>query len=219
MQCPACQTAYHSREDEWESAGIQDGRINELAWACYLTLCPQCRELNILLQSRSAIDDEILWEDVIYPASTTAVCVGPGVPDNLKRDYLEAAKVLEVSPRASALLSRRILQAVLLEQGYAASVLGQQIDAVLNEADPDRILPLAIRRTVDAVRKFGNFSAHPIADLETQQSIEVEPDEAEWCLEIVSALFEHYYVRPTVDQQRLDALNAKLKKAGDTPLK
>ena len=219
MQCPNCQVSFHNREDEWESAGIQDGRIDELAWACFLTLCPKCQQLNILLQSRSAIDDEVFWEDVIYPASTTAVSVGPGVPDNLRNYYLEAAKVLEVSARASAVLSRRILQAILLEQGYTARVLGQQIDAVLNETNPDRILPLAIRRTVDAVRKFGNFSAHPVADLETQQSIEVEPAEAEWCLEIVSALFEHYYVRPTVDQQRLAALNAKLKQAGDTPLK
>ena len=94
MRCPSCQTAYHAREDEWESAGIPDGRLEELQWVCFLTLCPKCRELNLILQSRSALDEEVYWEEVIYPASTSSVNVGPGVPDNMKGDYVEAAKVL-----------------------------------------------------------------------------------------------------------------------------
>ena len=214
MRCPSCQTSYHAREDEWESAGIPNGRLQELQWVCFLTLCPKCRELNLILQSRSALDEEVYWEEVIYPASASRGSVGQGVPDNLKDLYLQAEKVLEDSSMASAVLSRRILQTILLEQGYTSHSLADQIAAVLKETDPDKILPLAIRRTVNAIRNFGNFSAHPITDATTLQAIDVEPAEAEWCLEIVSALFEHYYVRPTVDAKRLADLNKKLKQAG-----
>ena len=137
----------------------------------------------------------------------------------MKGDYVDAAKVLDISPKASAMLSRRVLQAILLEQGYADYQLADQIGAVLKEKDPDRILPRAIRRTVDAIRNFGNFSAHPTTDVTTQQAIDVEPAEAAWCLEIVSALFDHYYIRPATDRKRLDELNQKLANAGKPPVK
>ena len=221
MRCPSCQTSYHAREDEWESAGILDGRIEaaEFAWVCFLTLCPKCKGLNILLQYRSSIGEDVYSEDVIYPASTGPSGVGPGVPDNLKEEYLEAVRVLDVSAKASAMLSRRILQTILFEQGYKSRNLDDQISAVLKETDPDKVLPQAIRQTVDAIRNFGNFSAHQQKDKVTSEIIDVEPQEAEWCLEIVSDLFEHYYVRPTANAKKLADLNHKLQQAGKPPAK
>ena len=72
---------------------------------------------------------------------------------------------------------------------------------------------------MDAIRNFGNFSAHPITDVTTLQIIDVQPEEAEWCLEIISDLFEHYYVKPAIDSQKLADLNQKLANAGKPPTK
>ena len=50
-----------------------------------------------------------------------------------------------------------------------------QINAVLGEQDASKSLPSALHDTVDAIRNFGNFSAHPITDATTLQIIDVEP--------------------------------------------
>ena len=56
--------------------------------------------------------------------------------------------------------------------------------------------------------------AHPITDLTSLQIIDVEPGEAEWCLEIVAGVLDHYYVKPAANAKKLDELNQKLKQAG-----
>jgi hypothetical protein len=125
--------------------------------------------------------------------------------------------VLPISEKASAALSRRCLQAILSCQGYAQRDLAQQIDALLNEQDPAKAISSGLRTTVDAIRNFGNFSAHPVTDQTTLQVIDVEPQEAEWCLDILEEMFDHYYVRPAEAAARKAALDAKLSAAGKPP--
>ena len=78
---------------------------------------------------------------------------------------------------------------------------------------------LAVSNTLDAIRNFGNFSAHPITDQTTLQVIEVEDHEAEYCLDILDACFDHYYVRPAEAARKRQALDDKLKAAGKPPSK
>jgi Domain of unknown function (DUF4145) len=73
--------------------------------------------------------------------------------------------------------------------------------------------------TVDAIRNFGNFSAHPVTDLTTLQIIDVEAEEAEWCLETIEEMFQHFYVRPAQAKARKAALDLKLAAAGKPPSK
>ena len=122
--------------------------------------------------------------------------------------------VLAVSPKASAALSRRCLQAILRSHGYNQRDLAQQIDALLNESDPAKAIPTALRATVDVVRNFGNFSAHPVTDQTTLQIIAVDECEAEWCLDILDEMFDHYYTKPRQAAARKAALDAKLVAAG-----
>ena len=124
---------------------------------------------------------------------------------------------MPASAKASAALSRRILQVILNEQGYEANTLYQQIDSALKENSPGKVLPSSIQGTIDAVRNLGNFAAHPITDKSGLQVIDVDSDEAKWCLEIIEALFEHYYSTPSAKgKKRLENLDAKLA-AADKP--
>jgi hypothetical protein len=66
---------------------------------------------------------------------------------------------------------------------------------------------------------FGNFSAHPINDKTALQIIEVEPHEAEWCLDILEECFEHFYVGQAIARARKAALDARLAAAGKSPSK
>ena len=84
----------------------------------------------------------------------------------------------------------------------------------MSETDASKALPNYIRDVIDAIRNFGNFAAHPITDETSLQIIDVDPDEAEWCLQIVENLFEHYYITPARNRGNIDKLNSTLKKAG-----
>jgi Domain of unknown function (DUF4145) len=146
--------------------------------------------------------------------------VPPEVADaDVVADYIEASNVLPISPKASAALARRCLQNMLHKAGYKDRDLAKEIDLLLNDTDPLKALPLKTRQTIDAIRNFGNFSAHPINDQTSLQIIDVEPDEAEWCLEIIEALFDHFYVGPAQAKARKAALDAKLLAAGKPPSK
>ena len=107
---------------------------------------------------------------------------------------------------------------MLRQQGYRQDSLSDQIEAVRNESEPDRKLPTVLLTIVDAVRQFGNFSAHQKRNMTTLQIIEVEPGEADLCLGIVEGLFEHYYVRPAIEAKELETVNEKLQQLGKDPL-
>jgi Domain of unknown function (DUF4145) len=92
--------------------------------------------------------------------------------------------------------------------------LAQQIDDSLNEPNTAKAIPTALRQTVDAIRNFGNFSAHPASDQTTRQVIAVESGEAEWCLDNLDEMFDHYYVRPVQAAARKATIDTKLALAG-----
>jgi hypothetical protein len=222
MDCPHCGVAFH---DDWQGTGIRNP-INEdrTAWNALVTRCPACKGETIRLPhvSTNAIVEgkpELLLDLVAYPKTTYRKPTPKEVPEHIKEDYEEACIVLPVSNKASAALSRRCLQAILRDQGYTQRDLAQQIDALLREQDLGKAIPTALRETVDAIRNFGNFSAHPVTDQTTLQVIAVEPGEAEWCLDILEEMFDHYYVNPAAARARKAALDAKLAAAGKPPSK
>src|SRR5258708_24006850 len=124
-----------------------------------------------------------------------------------------------MSGKVSAAPARRCLQNMLHSHGYKAKDLAKEIELLLGETDHKKALPHKLRETIDGIRNFGNFSAHPIDDKTTLQVIDVEPHEAEWCLEIIEEMFEHFYVGPAVSKAKKAALDAKLAAAGKPPSK
>ncbi len=129
-------------------------------------------------------------------------------------DYEEAVAVLSKSKQASAALSRRCLQQVLVEKGGAKlKDLTTQIDEVLPK------LPHYLADNVDAVRQVGNFAAHPLKSKSTGEIVKVEQGEAEWLSEVLAELFEFYYVAPAAALAKREALNQKLQDLGKPPIK
>ena len=151
-----------------------------------------------------------------YPAKAALRPVPVEVPDPYKRDFIEACDVIESSPKASAALSRRNLQAILRECARTKKrELAEQIDEVIAVGH----LPTHIQESLDAVRTVGNFAAHPTKSTSTGEIVEVEAGEAEWNLDTLESLFDFYFVQPALTAKRRAALDAKLKDAGKPPLK
>jgi len=213
MKCPHCLVGVHA---SWKREPILQN-VTENQWLLRGLLCPECKRETIEIQVGLPIRENG-WQRV-FPVGSSRRPPPTQVPERLTRDYSEAAAVLDVSPKAAAALARRCLQTILHDHGYKEKDLAKEVQALLNESDPAKVVPQSIRDTVDAIRNFGNFSAHPITDVTQLQVIEVEPHEAEWCLEIIEELFQHFYVRPAEAAARKAALNAKLAAAGKPPAK
>jgi hypothetical protein len=173
--------------------------------------CPLCQRAIV---SAAVRDDakQVAHEFPIWPRAVERR-VEPEVPSHIAGDYSEAAAVLALSPKASAALSRRCLQAVLREAGTKKKDLADQIEEVLP------LLPHDIAQNVDLIRTTGNFAAHPIKSNQTGMIVAVEPHEAEFNLDVLDDLFEYYYVRPARAAAKRAAHEAKLKGAGKPPLK
>jgi Domain of unknown function (DUF4145) len=212
MKCPHCITSVH---ESWTISMVT--KYNQpTKWRTRLMTCPECGRDIICygLAPNPNIGAQVDNWNQFYPQGSNRGPVAADVPPEIAADYNEAAIVLPFSPKASAALSRRCLQAILRQAGYTQRDLAVQIEAVLNETDARKALPTGVHTTLDAIRNFGNFSAHPITDRTTLQIIEVEDHEAEYCLDILDALFDHYYVRPAQADRRRAALDAKLTAAG-----
>jgi Domain of unknown function (DUF4145) len=226
MKCPHCGVHFY---DNWRMGEI--AREKYTGWFYRTALCPGCTQITIELcpPLRSDVMEQIdqltldekektlerlgQWRQV-YPIGSNRGPVPPEVPKPIAANYVEACQVLPLSAKASAALSRRCLQAMLNANGYKGNDLAKQVDQLLSAG-----LPTHIQKTVDAIRQFGNFSAHPVNDITTLQIIDVDPEEAEWCLEILEALLEHFYVAPAAAAKKKAALDAKLKAAGKRPSK
>ncbi|MBB4953350.1 phage FluMu protein Com [Agrobacterium vitis] len=204
MKCPHCGINFH---DNWEKRNMYRDDA-QTRWNYSTAICPSCKKVTV------AIMPDTGPGRMVEPISASHGPISQHVPNDIASDYVEACNVLPISPKASAALSRRCLQQILNAFGYKAKDLAKQVDALLNETDSKKALPLGLYDTVDAVRNFGNFSAHPINEQTTLQIVEVEPEEAEWCLEIIEEMFEHFYERPALAASKKAALNAKLAAAG-----
>jgi len=181
------------------------------------SLCPSCGKLVITASKGSIIMDRRLFNPketfLLWPRNVTRY-ISEDIPSHIASDYKEAAAVLSISPKASAALSRRCLQAVLREEGKSdkKNLVGQILEVMPT-------IPSYIAENVDAIRHIGNFSAHPTKDMASGEIVDVEPGEAEWNLDILDMLFDFYYVQPAIAKKKRSALNDKLKIAGKEPMK
>src|SRR6516164_3879687 len=172
MQCPHCGIHFH---DNWIAGSVNRGFTRkyggdkepvQTGWRYRTALCPRCEELTIELMGKH-------WRQV-HPVGSNRGPVSREVPKTIAADYVEACQVLPLSAKASAALSRRCLQAMLHAHGYLDKDLAKEVQQLLDETDPEKVLPGPIRKTVDAIRNFGNFSTHPITDITSLQVIDVE---------------------------------------------
>lgn len=235
MKCPHCLVEFHDNP--------KLTHLDEFTYIIGVT-CPNCYNRTIyLIVAKTMIGDkravslvglntsklqtglirypsdeknEVKFIARIYPKGSSRPPCPPEVPEHITEDYTEACLVLPDSPKASAALSRRCLQNTLRE---AAEVNPSNLSTEIQEVLDRKTLPSYIADNIDAVRNIGNFAAHPNKSTSTGEILPVEPEEAEWNLDVLEALFDFYYVQPAKIQKKRDALNKKLKEAGKKPMK
>lgn len=169
------------------------------------------REDRSLAISRTPLSaktvDELQDKVLLFPKTKKRKEFPPdsGIPDDFIEDYEEAAAVLDISPNASAALSRRLLQRLLRDK---AGVKPSIIDNEIKEAIDIHQYPSWITNVINNVKSIGKYGTHPNMTA-ADQIIDVEPKEAEWSLNVLELLFDFHFIGPEKAKRMQNAISKK----------
>ena len=129
----------------------------------------------------------------------------PPVPELLREDYVEARKILNLSPTASVMLARRCLERVLRDKWNSKGTnLAAQIAEVKGKIDRD------LWETLESARKIANRCAHAHPSVSDEPN--VTPEEAARLLELLKSIFEEWYTAYEKKEKLYKAVKAIAKK-------
>lgn len=110
------------------------------------------------------------------------------VPESILQDYKEAKLIVNISPKASATISRRCLQTMIRDFWAIrnAKSLHHEIEAIKDKIDSN------MYDAIMALKSIGNIGAHPEKDINI--IVDVEPGEAEELVWLIETLIEDWYM-------------------------
>ena len=162
---------------------------------------PDCTQLNIFVNDKR-----------VYPAKPVVV-VSQDIPDEYAVRYTKAFYILDICPEASAASSRKCLELVLINKlGAKKKDLYDKIIEIKDKISSE------LYEQLHYLREIGNFGAHPRKNTHTAELLPVEPGEAEYCLELLTELFDACFIKPKKRESIHKLVNEKMKLAGKKPL-
>jgi hypothetical protein len=136
----------------------------------------------------------------LIPPSTAKVFPAY-VPQPIRDDYLEACQIRDLSPKASATLSRRCLQGMIRDfWGIKKDRLLDEIAALEDKVDPQTW------EAIDAVRSIGNIGAHMEKDINL--IVDVDSNEAQSLIGLIELLIKDWYITRHERAERLKTIVA-----------
>jgi hypothetical protein len=93
---------------------------------------------------------------LVYPPSSSAPLPAEDMPEGVKEDYLEARKIVDLSPRSAESLLRLALQKLMPYLGEGGRDLNEDIGQLVAKG-----LPEVIQKSLDSIRVTGNNAVHP----------------------------------------------------------
>lgn len=155
-------------------------------------LCPSCKKLSIKADSFGSETGSFSTD--LLPNSF-ATQFPDYVPESIRNDYSEACAIVNLSPKASATLSRRCLQSLIRDfWGIKKNTLYQEITELQNHVSAEQW------RVLNALRNLGNIGAHPEADVNL--IIDINPDDALKIIKVIELLIKQWYIERH-EQQKL----------------
>ena len=155
--------------------------------------CPNCGEYTITITGRgSSVND--IPATFIRPNSV-AKRFPEYVPFAIRQDYEEACSIVNLSPKASATLSRRCLQN-MIRDFWKINGKKRLVDEI--GALEDKV-PAAQWKVLNSLRRIGNIGAHPEADVNL--IIDIESNDAQKLISIIELLIKQWYIERHEQEQ------------------
>ena len=175
--------------------------------------CPACSRIVIDIVSWQGQHEFVGAVERVHPVLPMPVPPPVEVPPEIGAEYIEAARLRTISPRASAALARRCLQLALHDHGFRARSLEQEIE----KAEQAGKCSTVLAEKLHMVRMVGNYAAHGTPD-DSGGFLTVEPGELEALFGALDEFFDVFYVKPARHEAHKEALNRKLVAAGKPPI-
>ena len=217
MRCPYCGIGISIDWNEWIEEAYpvpnEEGEFDE-GYNLVSVFCPDCRKFIVRLQHGTGyvssqygselleIDDEIL----LYPKFPKTKQLSQYVPTEYADLYEEASQVNNISPRASATLSRYLLQNVLHEE---LKIKKRNLAEEISELEEKQSVPSTLVAMLQVFRKIANFGAHPKKSTNSNEIVEIEKGEAEVMLELLEELFDFVFIKPKQQEDFLKRISEK----------
>lgn len=160
--------------------------------------CPSCK--NVTVRTLGIGDKYPNIATNIYPKSS-AKQFPDFIPQQIRQDYEEAYAIVELSPKASATLSRRTLQSMIRD---FYKIKGKSLFDEINDIE-DKIDPTE-KPVLDSLRQIGNIGAHPEENINT--IVDIEPGEAEKLLKVIEYFMKSWYINRNEVQQLFEEVNS-----------
>ena len=163
---------------------------NEIGIQIITVECPECKKIEIHVEpSRKleVLNSGFPYAKRIYPAYSQGMYLPEYVPDAIKNDYREACAILELSPKASATLSRRCMQGIIRDfWKISKGTLAQEINEIKDKVDP------STWKALNNLRQLGNIGAHMEKDINT--IVDIDQDEAKILIKFIEYLIKTWYI-------------------------
>ena len=198
--CPYCNQIATIKSDNFNNDihyFSMGNKLGQLGLLSSVIVCPnsKCHEFTInseLYKAKWADGSLEIFGDPLLSwklkPQSSAKPFPSYIPTVILQDYTEACLIRDLSPKASATLSRRCLQGMIRDfWGVSKSRLIDEINALEGKVDS------TTWEAIDAVRNIGNVGAHMEKDINIV--IDVEPSEAEMLIGLIEVLLEEWYVR------------------------
>ena len=173
-------------KDEKSQYRGEKTKYSESSISLSFFLCPNCDNYSIqAVQCGEKTNFNDIW---IQPRSN-AQLYPDYVPKGIRQDYEEAFLIVELSPRASAVLSRRCIQSIIKDYWNCKdSNLSKAIQSISDKIDEQTL------QVLNAIRQIGNAGAHP--DKDTEVIIDISSEDATKLLKSIEFLIQECYITP-----------------------
>lgn len=211
-ECPFCGrlSVYKSIEKKNNTFAISaDTKYGDLFFESWVNVCPnkECKEFTYASKVYVAKSDGGYLKPIRQIESWVNRPNGivkqfpDYVPEQILADYREAVLIKDLSPKASATLSRRCLQGMIRSVWEVKPArLVDEIKAIESQIEA------SMWKAIDAIRNIGNIGAHMENDINI--IVDVDPDEAEMLIGLLELLIQEWYVEKHEKKIRIDAITA-----------
>lgn len=159
------------------------------------SICPKCGNASIYLSrgkagATGATKDKEYEEILLYPKNSPKSLAPKQAPQDIRDDFHQAGLILELSPSASAAISRRCFRKVLRDKG---DVTPDRFSTEIQQILHSKSLPPAIHKQIEVLGTMHDYASHPVFDKNPSILVNIKPTEAVLWFEALESLLHLYY--------------------------